>query len=294
MKTYTLKNEFYTMTVSEVGAEPISLKSPDGFELLWQNTKDYWDMHAPILFPICGRLKGNKYTYGGKEYEMFIHGFLMFKVFSPVVVTDTELVLEYSSCEETRAVYPFDFKFVARYTLEGEDIHFDYTVTNTSDTTMPYMFGWHPGFTLPTDEGQDINDYDICFGELDSLIWHPLANVESIAPRGSVERALTNHSYRLCEKEIYEQDTMIFSRHNHEVTMFAEGHPYKLSLKWSENIPTLCIWKWPTNDSKFVCIEPWASYPKDGITDENFDKRPMPHLEAGKSETYNYTLKIKR
>jgi len=30
------------------------------------------------------------------------------------------------------------------------------------------------------------------------------------------------------------------------------------------------------------------------IFDENFDKRPMPHLEAGKSETYNYTLKIKR
>ena len=53
MKTYILKNEFYTMTVSEVGAEPISLKANDGFEYLWQNTKDYWDMHAPILFPVC-------------------------------------------------------------------------------------------------------------------------------------------------------------------------------------------------------------------------------------------------
>ncbi len=292
MKTFILKNEFYTMTVSEIGAEPISLKANDGFEYLWQNTKDYWDMHAPILFPICGSLNGNKYTLEGKEYEMFIHGFLMFKTFTPVVVSDTRLVLEYASNEETLKVYPFDFKFVAEYTLDGEDIHFDYTVTNTSDKLMPYMFGWHPGFTLPTDEGQDINDYEIGFGDVSSVIWHPLANVESIAPSGMVRRELINNTYRLCEKEIYEQDTMIFTEHEPHVTMHAEGHPYRLSLEWSENIPTLCIWKWPTNDSKFVCIEPWASYPKDGVTDENFDTRPMPRLEAGKSERYTYTLKI--
>ena len=87
---------------------------------------------------------------------------------------------------------------------------------------------------------------------------------------------------------------MIFSEHNNTVTLSADGHPYNLKMAWSDNLPTLCIWKWPTNDSKFLCIEPWSSTPKDGVTDENFDVRPMPRLEAGKTHTYYYDLKIRK
>ena len=286
---YTIKSDKLTVGVNSLGAQLTSIKSPD-FEYLWQ--PGIWKDQAPLLFPLCGRLKDCKYTCQGKEYEMDLHGFLMFKEFTPVTVSDTRIVLECLSSEETRAVYPFDFKVVAEYTLDGEDIHFDYNITNNSGTTMPYMFGWHPAFNLPTDKGQDINDYEINFGELDSVIWEPLAPVGSILPRTRVRRELENHSYKLCETEIYEQDTMIFREHNCAVTLFAEGHPYKLSLEWSSNIPTLCVWKLPLHKEKFICIEPWATYPKDGVTDNDFDKRPMPRLEAGETERYSYTLKI--
>ena len=291
---YILKNEYYTMTVSDIGAEAISLKDPKGYELLWQNTKDYWDMHAPLLFPVCGSLKDKKYTFAGKEYSMGMHGFIMYKQFTPVTVTDTHLVMQYASNEETLAVYPFEFLFTAEYKLDGENITLNVTIKNNSDITMPYMFGWHPGFTLPTEEGQDIEDYKVSFGELESLIWHPLQHGSFVAPRGREYRKLENNAYRLCEKEIYENDTMIFSRHNNAVSLSADGYPYMLEMSWSDNLPTLCIWKWPTNDSKFLCIEPWSSTPKDGVTDENFDVRPMPRLEAGKTHTYHYDLKIRK
>ena len=77
MKNCTIKNEYYTITVSTLGAELISVRSADGYEFMWQNESGkYWDSHAPLLFPACGRLLNQKYTYRGKEYEMGLHGFI--------------------------------------------------------------------------------------------------------------------------------------------------------------------------------------------------------------------------
>ena len=72
MKTCSIKNEFYTITVSTLGAELISIKGADGFEYMWQAKEGdgFWDSHAPILFPACGRLLNQKYTFGGTLYAM--------------------------------------------------------------------------------------------------------------------------------------------------------------------------------------------------------------------------------
>ena len=67
MKNCTIKNEYYTITVSTLGAELISVKSNSGYEYMWQNNANFWESHAPILFPTCGKLMDDKYTYRGKE-----------------------------------------------------------------------------------------------------------------------------------------------------------------------------------------------------------------------------------
>ena len=85
---------------------------------------------------------------------------------------------------------------------------------------------------------------------------------------------------------------MIFTGHNNEVKLCADGEPFALYMKWTENLPTLCIWKEDNSAAKFICIEPWSSAPRDGVTDENFDVRPMSRLEAGKTDSYAYSLKF--
>ena len=293
MKTCSIKNEYYTITVSTLGAEIVSIKTADGYECIWQNESGkFWESHAPLLFPVCGRLLDQRYTLGGAEYEMDVHGFAKDFEFAVASKEGGHITMTLSSSEATKKIYPFDFTAIADYELRGEKIIFSFKVINRTKATMPYMFGWHPGFNLPTGAGLDINDYAIDLGDVNELTWHPLQHGPFFSPiRNSYP--LTDGKYRLCEDEIYKNDTMIFTGHKNSLTLSADGHPFELSLSWSENLPYLCIWKDEFNEAKYLCIEPWSDVPGDGETAENFDTRAMHRLPAGESETFVYTLRIK-
>ena len=73
---YQLKNNFLTVTLSDQGAEIQSVKDVNsGREYIWQADPKIWGRHAPVLFPVVGRLKDDQYTYDGKTYHMGQHGF---------------------------------------------------------------------------------------------------------------------------------------------------------------------------------------------------------------------------
>ena len=70
-----IENEYLSIEINEKGAELYSIKSKStGIEYLWQGNPEFWGGRSTVLFPICGRLFGGKYTYNGVEYEMPIHG----------------------------------------------------------------------------------------------------------------------------------------------------------------------------------------------------------------------------
>ena len=285
--TYTIKNEKFCATVSDIGAELISLKTEFGRELIWQSPSEkYWSKHSPLLFPVAGRLKDSKYTSGGVEYPMSGHGFISRRTFSLKEHTLSSVTLVSTSDESTLAIYPFDFSFEVTYSLNDTGICAKVKITNTGDGVMPYMFGWHPAFALPDSEGQDINDYRLRFTEgVTRASWTPLQN-EAFARPYAEDYPLEGGEYRLNEREIYENDTMIFSSVGTSLTLYAEGHPYSLFLSWSENTPYLCVWKVPANEARFICLEPWTGLPSDGVKDENFDTREMKRLSPSESESF--------
>ena len=71
----TLSNGILKATVSTRGAELIALEK-DGRNVIWCGDPAVWGFHAPILFPICGGLKDDRYPYRGKEYTLKKHGFI--------------------------------------------------------------------------------------------------------------------------------------------------------------------------------------------------------------------------
>lgn len=289
----SIKNEYYTITVSSVGAELISIKANDGFEYLWQNPGEFWDSHAPLLFPACGRLKNQRYTYRGTEYEMGLHGFLKDMNFAIATREGSHITMTFSSNEESRKIYPFDFTAIADYELRGEEIIFTFKVTNTGRETMPYMFGWHPGFNLPAGENLDINDYKVYVGDVKELNRFPLENFP-FASSVSQKYPIKDGAYQLSEDEIYKNDTMIFTGHENIAILYADNHPFKIEFKWSDNLPYLCIWKDEYNAAKFLCLEPWSDIPFYTPEEtENFDVRVMSRLDVGKTETYSYSIKAK-
>ena len=146
---YTLKNNEIEVKVNSLGAELVSVVSKSGFEYIWQGAQ--WPKHAPVLFPICGSLRDEKYVFNAREYHIGKHGFAKFYDFELKESSDTHVTLELASNEETLAVYPFEFSLSARFSIEGNALSVVFTLDNTGKIIMPYMFGWHPAFNLGGD-----------------------------------------------------------------------------------------------------------------------------------------------
>ncbi len=282
---YTLKNENISVQIDSMGAELISVRSNSAYEYIWQG--EQWKGHAPLLFPLCGKLLDDKYTYHGKEYRLQKHGFARRSEFSLVNKSDTEVTLSLSSSDETLAVYPFEFKLSASYKIDGTRLEFKLSIDNLGKHIMPYMFGWHPAFTLGGTK--EINSFYVSFPEKKSLTWHTLQHGAFVNPFYS-SYPLKAGKYYLNEEEIYKNDTMIFKGASNTVKLAGGSSKRTVTLSYSENIPYFCIWKYPSADARYICLEPWSNIPADGETPENFDSRQMSRLSAGESEDYTFSV----
>ena len=286
---YEIKSNTLTVTVSDKGAELRSVKGADGHEYIWCADERYWRDSAPVLFPICGRILDNKYTADGKEYAMKSHGFAKKCVFEVVEKSESGVKMRLVPNEVTRAEYPFDFELTANFTVKDNILEVSFTVKNTGDAILPYMLGWHPGFTLEGDGA--IGNFALDFEGKDSLTWYPLQNGPFVRPYGE-EYAIENQRYALNEEEIYANDTMIFVGTGDKTRLSSPEAKHSLDFSWSKNLPYFCIWKDDNSEARFICLEPWSNVPSGGDAPENFDTRKMSRLGTGESETYSYNVKF--
>ncbi len=287
---YSLKNDLIKLSISSVGGELASAIGNDGFDFVWSGDPAYWGAHGPLLFPLCGRIKNGEYTYKGKKYALGCHGFLPKTDMQVISADDTSLTLSLDANEKTRENYPFDFNLLVKYTLVGNTLRLDATVTNTGNEVLPFAFGTHPGFTLPMDEGKDIADYYIQFDGIDKATVFPLVNQCFVSPEGE-EYPLPGGRYMLEEKELYERSTVIFKDTKYSCTLKAEGGKRAIKMTWSDDFPYFCFWKTENNGAKFICLEPWSGVPNDGDTDEVLEDKPfMVRLCKGESQSYSYTI----
>ena len=160
----TLKNSELTVKVNELGAELRSIVY-NNTEYMWEGKPEIWSGTAPIMFPICGGLKEDKYLLKGKEYTLTKHGFAKLSLFEIESVTDESAIFLLKSSEETKASYPFDFEFRVIYTLSDKSLKVDYKVDNKSADTMYFNVGAHEAYATP----EGIEDYDVLFDEEQTL-----------------------------------------------------------------------------------------------------------------------------
>ena len=75
---YQLKNKYLQVIIQSKGAEITSVQSTEGLEYMWSGDEKYWGRHAPILFPIVGKIVGHTYKTDeneSREYALSQHGF---------------------------------------------------------------------------------------------------------------------------------------------------------------------------------------------------------------------------
>ncbi len=290
--TVTIASAQLTVSIDTLGAQLTSVKTAAGTELLWQADPAIWGRHAPILFPIIGRLRDGRYTVHGREYAISQHGFARDKAFTLLEQGESWAVFQLEEDAETLAKYPFSFQLQVRYDLEGASLTKTHTVVNRSGETMYYELGAHDGFRTTLFAGERMEDYYIQF-----------PGQGEIHPYGMNEKGhftLPKLTYPLegdrmpMPPRVFGLDTVTLDDLAvREVTLANGRNPIRLTVAF-EQFPYLGIWTQTSPEyTHYVCIEPWSTLPEAEFTSSALEEKPgIRALAPGQSEALAYTVTV--
>jgi len=223
----------------------------------------------PILFPICGNLPNNTYTYKGEQYTLKQHGFardLPWEITNQVTNDLVALTLVLNSNDQTRAVYPFDFQLAFTYQLKGNTLEIQQRYTNHSTEPMPFSTGLHPyfftsdktklEFEIPASQYQDQITKEV----------HPFSG-----------------TFDLSRDEI----DVAFRQVNGSCASVTDtGRRLKVILSYSDLYSTLVFWTVKGKD--YYCLEPWSA-PRNALNTGDH----LTQLAPGASYEASVTLAVR-
>ncbi len=290
---YTISNDQIEVTVSDVGAELMSIKSlKDGTEFLWQGDPAFWAGRAYNLFPICGRLAEGKYTFRGETYEMNLHGFVRKSTLDATVLARDKIDFGLRSDERTKAMYPFDFEYHICYSLVGSTVKMEISVINHTDSTMPFALGGHPGFNVPLAGAGAFEDWRLEF----CPECEPVHVVFSDACLTTEERKpfpLEDGKILRLRHDLFDHDAVVLTGTSHRVSLKSDLSPHSVTVEVPDAMKYLGIWHAPKKEAPYVCIEPWTSLPAyDGRVDDLETKEDMFELSPLASYELIWTITV--
>ena len=286
----TLTYNDLTISVNEFGAELVSLKK-DGAEYLYDGNPKYWHEQSPILFPICGRLYQNSYTFDGKRYEMTIHGIAKHNHFTVSNATENSISFTLLANENTLSSYPFDFEFTVTYTIVNSTLKVSFFVKNNDKKDMYFTLGGHPGFKVPIKNQGDFTDYYLEFKTetpAKKLFISPTAlpvNKDPLYKNGILKKIPLEHS-------VFDNDDMFFVDSAKEVSLKSDKHPSSIPVNF-ENFNYIGFWQATKTDADYVCIEPWLGSPSNDAPVELTTKKDMIKLSFNETYENSYTITLK-
>jgi len=249
----TLQNDSLKLAFNLKGAELTSVRDlKDDTEYVWQADPTYWGRHAPVLFPIVGRLKDDRFQHQGQAYLLSQHGFARDLPFVPQPAPEGSLRYRLEATPETRQRYPFAFRLDIIYTLAQRDLTVVYEVSNLGAEPMPFSIGAHPAFRCPLVAGEHFEDYDFVLAQAETVDRHRLAGG---LYTGEVERVLNEGSRLPLDAALFQHDALVF--HNLASAWVAlrsrkSGREVRMYIA---DFPYFGLWTKP--GAPFVCLEPW-------------------------------------
>ncbi|MFL9840292.1 aldose 1-epimerase family protein [Sphingomonas sp. ST-64] len=275
-------NGTLTARIDSLGAELVSLRDASGNEVMTDADPAYWTGHAPLLFPIVGRLNEDTLRVDGRDYTMKQHGFARRRVFEVAETSATHVQFVLRDDAETRAVWPFPFELSARYTLDGATLAVEVVVTNPdADRVMWTSFGFHPAFAWPLPGGGAKEAHRIVFERHEPASLAEL-NAGLIVP---AERPTPLDGRTLHLRDaLFEEDALIWMAPASRSVRYGSDTGPQLDIAF-EGLPTLAIWTKP--GAHFICVEPWQGHADPvGFSGELRDKPGVIAIPAGDSRRF--------
>ncbi len=194
----------------------------------------------PILFPLCGNLPNETYSIDGKEYKIKQHGFARELPWTATNQSNdgkASLTVELGSNDQTKLVYPFDFRLAFTYELRGNTLEIHQTYQNLSSTPMPFSAGFHP--------------YFLC-GDKNQL--------KVDIPATSYEDNRTKENFAFDGKFNFDQDEIdsVFGNLSRRSTSVVDSdRQLKIEIDYDDFYTYLVFWTVKGKD--FYCLEPWSA-----------------------------------
>lgn len=279
---YNLENGVVKITVAQRGAELKSLTGlADGAEYLFDSDPTWWKYSSPILFPIVGKLVGNKYRAEGKEFTLPGHGFGRTSDFEFVGGTDNALTFRLTWSDETLKVYPYKFSLEIGYELVGNEVKFIWKVANVDEREIFFSIGAHPAIRCPLVAGENFDDCYLKFNRPEKSSRILLTKAGPL----SHERIPTLDGTELdLNYELFKGDALVFDDlKSDEVSVCSRKSSKSLTIR-AKGFPYWGIWTPDRGGAPFVCIEPWHGHADyEDFTGELCDKEGIRKLAVGET-----------
>lgn len=268
---FIIENEYLRATITQWGAQVKSIiRKCDGVEHIWNGDPTVWKYHAPVMFPYAGKVKDGRIEVRGRVLENVPqHGFARTKDHVLVEHTPDHVTLELTADGETMSIFPYSFRLLSTFRLEGDALLHTLTVENTDSESFSFGIGYHPAFTIPFDDRHTIEDYEFRFSQMES----PLC-LE--APTGLINGRFYSLGNNIRSIPVTEG---MFDNGSHCMVNLASrtlgvyekgsGRGVECTI---ENFPYCLIWSQP-GKPRFVCIEPWHSLPSHEADSCDWEKK---------------------
>lgn len=290
-QAHSIVSAAISATIKAEGAELTSLKGEDGVERLWQ-AGPQWPRHAPLLFPIVGRLADDRLVHEGRDYRLTQHGFARDSLFDWVARAETSAHLRLSDSAATRALFPFAFTLDQIYAVEGAVLSVTTVVANPGDVVLPCSAGAHPAFAWPLAQGAPQNAHSLEFSDDEPGAARTLTGG---LLDGAVKLPFAGRRLPL-SPELFAADALVMpdlkSRSVRFVADSRDSRPKRaLTVAW-EGYRDLGLWSKP-DGAPFLCIEPWFGTASPLGWQGEFSEKPgLMHLAPGESRRFVWSVTV--
>ncbi len=272
-----IQNDKLSIEVDKLGAEIINLSFNDKV-LSHNRDPKYWGRNAPVLFPIVGALRDNKYLVDNQEYNLGQHGFGRDNIFELVFKDNHKLTYLLKDSVETKKVYPYSFELYISYELKDNELITTYKIIAFED--MYYQIGAHPAFKVDMKENYKIvmHNSGTTFDLVNGLIGN-----ETSYDKVEFDVNINNFS----------RGALIYKpNNNHLISILKDNQKY-IEMQF-DDFELMGVWAPEDKNSPFVCLEPW-----NGIADfeanpsrELKDKMYIRKLKNNESEEFSFITRF--
>lgn len=274
-----IQNESWLLRIDSFGAQWTSLiHKPTKREWLYQSDTTIWPRHAPLLFPIIGKLKENRYTVDNQPYQLNQHGFAREMEFEVLDHQSDFCQLKLSSDANSLRRYPFSFELIVSYRVLENGVAAWFEIKNISEKAMSYNFGGHPGFLIKPSSKTTIQlqtETQLKQVVLEQGFW------KNLIPTSQTEYIFDEH--------LNVKDTLLWQGVN-RCQVLMEKATLTMEL---ENFPFFALWSPTPDNQQCLCLEPWSGL-MDGVSEgaELSQKQYIWHLPTGQVNCHGFTVKI--